>query len=66
MKECFCSIFNTREECIVDEDGRVYHRLICNICGRVLDSKEAADDNVATKDSENARESESEDEAIAY
>ncbi len=39
MKECFCSIFDTREERIIEEDGRVFRRLICNICGCVLDSK---------------------------
>ena len=39
MKECLCSIFNTREEHLVEEDGRIIRRLICNICGRVLDSK---------------------------
>jgi hypothetical protein len=39
MRECFCSIFDTREERLIEEDGRVIHRLICNVCGRVLDSK---------------------------
>lgn len=39
MKECFCSIFDTREERLVEEDGRVIYRLICNICGSVLDSR---------------------------
>jgi len=39
MKECFCSIFDTREERLVEEDGRVVFRLICNICGTLLDSR---------------------------
>jgi hypothetical protein len=39
MKECFCSIFDTREERLVEEDGRILYRLICNICGSVLDSR---------------------------
>ena len=39
MKECLCSIFNTREERLIEEDGRIIRRLICNICGRILDSK---------------------------
>ena len=66
MKECFCSIFNTREECIIEEDGRVLHRLICNICGRVLDSKEVNEDQIMNKEQEKAHESENEDEAVAY
>jgi len=40
MTECTCSIFNTREERIIEDDGRILRRLICNLCGRVLDSKE--------------------------
>ena len=40
MKECLCSIFDTREERLVEPDGRVIRRLICNVCGRILDSKE--------------------------
>ena len=40
MTECFCSIFNTREERVVEESGRVIRRMICNVCGRVLDCKE--------------------------
>ena len=66
MKECFCSIFNTREECIVEEDGRVLHRLICNICGRVLDSKEVEEDTIPNEEQTKTNESENEDEAVAY
>lgn len=40
MAECSCSIFNTREEKIIEDDGRILRRLICNICGKVLDCKE--------------------------
>lgn len=39
MRGCSCSIFDTREERLIEQDGRIIHRLICNICGRVLDSK---------------------------
>ena len=38
MKTCMCSIFDTREERIIEEDGRNLRRLICNVCGRVLDT----------------------------
>lgn len=51
MKECFCSIFDTREERIIEEDGRVIRRLICNICGCVLDSKMENDSGVLKKSS---------------
>lgn len=39
MKECFCSIFDTREERLIEDDGRMIFRLICNICGTTLDSR---------------------------
>ena len=37
--ECRCSILNAREEKLLDDEGRVQVRLICNRCGRVLDSE---------------------------
>jgi len=40
MGACLCSIFETREERLVEEDGRILYRLICNICGNVLDTRE--------------------------
>lgn len=37
--ECSCSILNAREEKLLDDEGRVQVRLICNRCGTVLDSE---------------------------
>lgn len=37
--ECACSILNAREEKLLDDEGRVQVRLICNRCGTVLDSE---------------------------
>jgi hypothetical protein len=34
-----CSILNAREEKLLDGDGRLILRLICNACGHVLDSE---------------------------
>ena len=34
-----CSILNAREEKLLDADGRLILRLICNACGHVLDSE---------------------------
>jgi len=38
-EECRCSILNAREEKLLDDEGRVLVRLICNLCGRILDSE---------------------------
>jgi len=59
MKECLCSIFNTREERLIEEDGRVIRRLICNTCGRVLDSKVEKECSVVNKRGRNSDEQES-------
>ena len=37
--ECRCSILQSREEKLLDDEGRVQVRLICNRCGSVLDSE---------------------------
>ncbi len=37
--DCACSILNAREEKLMDDDGRVQVRLICNRCSSVLDSE---------------------------
>jgi hypothetical protein len=37
--ECSCSILQAREEKLLDDEGRVQVRLICNRCGTVLDSE---------------------------
>ena len=39
FRECTCSILNAREEKLLDDEGRVQVRLICNRCGTVLDSE---------------------------
>ena len=39
MKSCVCSILNAREEKLLDGEGQLIVRLICNSCGRVLDSE---------------------------
>lgn len=39
MRGCLCSILNAREEKLLDGEGRVILRLICNACGHVLDSE---------------------------
>lgn len=38
-RDCSCSILNAREEKLLDDEGRVQVRLICNRCGTVLDSE---------------------------
>lgn len=39
MESCPCSIFDVREEQILEANGSLCIRLICNVCGSVLDSK---------------------------
>ena len=39
MESCPCSIFDVREEQILEPNGSLHIRLICNMCGTVLDSK---------------------------
>ena len=39
MDSCPCSIFDVREEQILETGGSLCIRLICNVCGSVLDSK---------------------------
>jgi hypothetical protein len=39
FRDCTCSILNAREEKLLDDEGRVQVRLICNRCGTVLDSE---------------------------
>ena len=39
MRGCLCSILNAREEKLLDGQGRLILRLICNACGHVLDSE---------------------------
>ena len=38
-RECSCSILSAREEKLLDDEGRVEVRLICNRCGNLLDSE---------------------------
>jgi hypothetical protein len=40
-----CTILNAREEKLLDGDGRLILRLICNACGHVLDSEVLEDRN---------------------
>lgn len=35
--DCKCSILSAREERLLDDEGRVEIRLVCNRCGAVLD-----------------------------
>jgi len=49
MDSCLCTIFDTREERLVEDDGRITYRLICNICGSVLDSREEHDRRACKK-----------------
>jgi len=42
MESCPCSIFDVREEQILEPGGALCIRLICNVCGSVLDSKYVA------------------------
>lgn len=39
MESCRCSIFDVREEQILEANGCLHVRLICNLCGAVLDTK---------------------------
>ena len=39
MESCPCSIFDVREEQILEVNGCLHVRLICNLCGAVLDTK---------------------------
>lgn len=39
MKSCPCSILDVREEQILEPSGSLTIRLICNLCGALLDSK---------------------------
>jgi len=39
FRDCSCSILNAREEKLLDDEGRVQVRLICNRCGTVLDAE---------------------------
>lgn len=39
QSSCPCSIFDVREEQILEANGSLFVRLICNVCGTVLDSK---------------------------
>jgi hypothetical protein len=67
MKTCMCSIFDTREERIIEEDGRNLRRLICNVCGRVLDTIVDSDTRTLRKRRIMTGESEqSEGEALSF
>lgn len=39
MKRCSCSIHEVREEQILEASGSLSVRLICNLCGSILDAK---------------------------
>lgn len=39
MKSCHCSILDVREEQIYEPSGTLEIRLICNICGRILEAR---------------------------
>jgi hypothetical protein len=39
MKSCHCSILDVREEQIYEPSGSLEVRLICNICGKILESR---------------------------
>jgi len=43
MKNCSCTILDVREEQIFEPSGSLCVRLICNLCGSILDSKIMAD-----------------------
>jgi len=36
---CPCSIFDVREEQILETTGALRVRLVCNVCGKMIDSK---------------------------
>lgn len=36
---CPCSIFDVREEQILETSGALRVRLVCNVCGKMIDSK---------------------------
>ncbi len=46
MQSCPCSIFDVREEQILEANGSLCVRLICNVCSTVLDSKSVRDGEV--------------------
>lgn len=39
MEGCPCSIFDVREEQILESNGMLRVQLICNMCGTLLDHK---------------------------
>ena len=39
MQSCPCSIFDVREEQILETSGALRVRLVCNVCGVLIDSK---------------------------
>ncbi len=39
MKSCHCSTLDVREEQIYEPSGTLEIRLICNICGRILEAR---------------------------
>ena len=39
VSDCPCSILNAREEKLLDDEGCLRVRLICNHCGTVLDEE---------------------------
>ncbi len=47
MKSCPCSILDVREEQILEPSGCLTIRLICNLCGALLDSKQFTPQNSA-------------------
>ena len=55
--DCRCSILNAREEKLLDDEGRVQVRLICNRCGRVLDSEVVSAESEEVPEAEQSAES---------
>lgn len=40
MASCRCSILDVRQDKVLENNGRSWVQLVCNVCGAVLDSKE--------------------------
>jgi len=50
MQSCPCSIFDVREEQILEANGCLSVRLICNMCSTELDSKVVRDGDFSLTD----------------
>ena len=50
MQSCPCSIFDVREEQILEANGSLSVRLICNMCSTELDAKIVRDGDFSRTD----------------